>query len=514
MKKLVDWISKNKIEVVIIFLILTTAAFLRLYKIDQYMTFLGDEGRDAIVVKALITRGDIILIGPPTSIGNMYLGPIYYYMMAPFLVLTRLNPIGPAVMVALIGIATVFLIYLAGREWFGKVAGITAAALYAVSPIPIIYSQSSWNPNPAPFFAIITIYSLYKILTTRKFWWMVVGAASLAAALQMHYLATLLVPTFGIFWIVGFLKFKKTDFKKYLILSFTSFSLFFLLMSPLLWFDLRHDFLNYKAFIKFFTERQTTVNLNPINFLARIPVLYQSLFTRFITAKDEILGIATMIFATLGLVILWWRNLKAKQQDFPFLLITVWLVIGIFGMAAYKLTVFDHYFGFLNPAAFLLFGLVISAVWQKNKIGMVVSVIIILGLMILNLLQTPVRSAPNKQLERTQKIAQIVISQTQSRPYNFALIAKNNYDAAYQYYLDLFGAKPEQVDFVQTEQLFVVCEDPVCEPVGHPKSEIARFGFAKIGQRWDISGVKLFKIVKNPEGKPQPKLTPEEKIEL
>lgn len=514
MRKLIDWIKVNKLEAVIVVLILATAAFLRLYKISEFMTFLGDEGRDALIVKAFVTKGDIILIGPPTSIGNMYLGPIYYYMMAPFLALTRLNPVGPAVMVALIGTATVFLIYLFGREWFGKVAGLVASAIYAVAPVTIIYSHSSWNPNPAPFFSIIAIYSLYCVLAKGKFWWMVVGAASLAAALQMHYLATLLIPTFGIFWLTGFFKFAKSNLKKYLILSFISFLVFFFLMSPLLWFDLRHNFLNYKAFVKFFTERQITINLNPINFLIRIPPLYTSFFTRFLTAKDSVLGIIVTIYITLSIVILWFKNFRARQINWPLLLITVWVVVGIFGMAAYKLTVFDHYFGFVNPAAFLLFGLVISAVWQNQVLGKVVALIIIVGLVVLNLLQTPIRIAGNKQLERTQKIAQIVIAQTQDKPYNFALIAKNNYDAAYQYYLELYNAKPAQVDFVQTEQLFVVCEDSVCVPVGHPKSEIARFGFAKIARRWDITGVKLFKLVKNPEGKPQRDIPPEEKIRL
>ena len=219
MNKFFDWLKKDKIEAVVIFLILVVAAILRLYKIDQYMTFLGDEGRDALVVKALITKLDPILIGPTTSIGNMYLGPIYYYMMAPFLAVSQLNPVGPVIMVALIGIATVFLIYFFGRQWFGKVAGLTAAALYAVSPVTIIYSRSSWNPNPAPFFSAITIYSLYKILAENKFWWLIIGAASLAVALQMHYLATLLIPTFGIFWVIGFLKYRKINLKNYLLWS-------------------------------------------------------------------------------------------------------------------------------------------------------------------------------------------------------------------------------------------------------------------------------------------------------
>ena len=58
--------------------ILIIGAFLRLYKIDGYMTFLGDEGRDVIIVRNLLVNADPILIGHGTSVGGMYLGPLYY----------------------------------------------------------------------------------------------------------------------------------------------------------------------------------------------------------------------------------------------------------------------------------------------------------------------------------------------------------------------------------------------------------------------------------------------------
>src|SRR3989304_4663082 len=109
-----------KLELAILVLILLLGAFFRLYRISDYMTFLGDEGRDAIVVRRLLVYGDPILIGPGTSIGNMYLGPLYYYMMAPALFLSRFSPVGPAIMIALLGVATVFFVWFITREWFGK----------------------------------------------------------------------------------------------------------------------------------------------------------------------------------------------------------------------------------------------------------------------------------------------------------------------------------------------------------------------------------------------------------
>ena len=75
------WIFLDKLSFLILAGILGLAAILRFWKLPEYMTFLGDEGRDALMIKRILETGDIPLIGPPTSIGNIYLGPLYYYMM-------------------------------------------------------------------------------------------------------------------------------------------------------------------------------------------------------------------------------------------------------------------------------------------------------------------------------------------------------------------------------------------------------------------------------------------------
>ena len=174
------WIRENRLEFVLLILILFSGAFFRLYKISEYMTFLGDEGRDAIVVRRLLVDFDPILIGPRTSIGDMYLGPLYYYLMAPAMLLSGLSPVGPSVQMALLGVATVFLIWFVAREWFsprkGKLAigALIAAGLYSLAPVVIEHARHSWNPNIMPFFALSIIYGLWKIYK-KKSWFLILS---------------------------------------------------------------------------------------------------------------------------------------------------------------------------------------------------------------------------------------------------------------------------------------------------------------------------------------------------
>src|SRR4030042_392337 len=105
---IITWVKDHPKEAALLVIILLIGAFLRLYRISEYMIFLGDEGRDAIVVRRLLVNADPILVGPGRAVGNMYLGPIYYYLMAPALWLAGLSPVGPSIMGALLGGATVF----------------------------------------------------------------------------------------------------------------------------------------------------------------------------------------------------------------------------------------------------------------------------------------------------------------------------------------------------------------------------------------------------------------------
>ena len=65
-EKIKKKIKINQKEFIFLLLILALSAFFRLWRISEYMTFLGDEGRDAIVVRRLLVFLDPILIGPGT----------------------------------------------------------------------------------------------------------------------------------------------------------------------------------------------------------------------------------------------------------------------------------------------------------------------------------------------------------------------------------------------------------------------------------------------------------------
>lgn len=488
---MMNWLKRNRTEALLVLGIIILAAFLRFYQLPAYMTFLGDEGRDALMIKRILVGHDLPLLGPPTSVGNMYLGPLYYYMMAVPMAIFWLNPAAAAAMDAVIGVLTVMLVYYLGRQWFDRWAAALSALLYAVSPVTIIYSRSSWNPNPAPFFALLAMFGLYKARQKNNFLWFILTGASLAFALQMHYLAIILLPVFGLLWIFEFFSNRNRHFWTGTLGAAAA---FLALMSPLVIFDFRHNFINYRAFTALFTSGNSAVGASASNLAASLAIYQDKLIGRYIAGENPWLSFIAAVLVLLPLV--WVLFKKDFRNKWPFLALGIWLTGGIIGISFYKQSIYDHYLGFLNPAPFLLLGG--ATVFLKKQGKLIFVAIVLLALGFVNLAKNPLLFAPNNQLPRTQEIAKFVISQAGDKPFNFALIAASNYDAAYQFYLEEYGHKPKVVPIEVTDQLFVVCEDEVCQPVGHPKYEIAGFGWTKIDWEKDFDGVKVFRLVHNP----------------
>lgn len=508
MKSYVDllrlwWNLKDQKQLFILLVgILALASFLRFYRLSEYMTFLGDEGRDAIVVKNMLVNRHFPLIGPPTSVGNIYLGPLYYYMMAIPMAVFWLNPAAAAGMNALIGVLTVAFIYYLGKIWFGRSAGLIAAFLYAISPVTIIYSRSSWNPNPAPLFALIGIFSLYKLHKSGNFLWLILTGFAVGAALQMHYLAAILIPIVGLIWFyeVVYRKNKKLDLRNFLSGNLLGIISFLFMMFPLIWFDLRHNFLNYRAITELLMGGGA-VKSDLVSNVVRVPGLYfGNLIGRYIAGGNAYLSAMISFLVVLSL------GFRMKRNFWPKVVLGIWLVVGLFGLTFYQQDIYDHYFGFMNPVPFLLLGSItlftsnLTAVRKLLLNGGIV--VLLLFLAIVNLQKNPLLSSPNNQLQRTKNVAKFIISKTGNNDFNFALLAASNYDSAYQFYLDQYGHKPKQVPFDITDQLFVVCEDAVCDPTHSPKYELAGFGWSKIDWMEEHFGVKIYKLVHNPSGKP------------
>lgn len=479
--------------------------FLRFWRIRDYIVFLGDEGRDMIVMRQIFTEKNIPFIGPTASVGGFFLGPIYYWMAAPFLFLARFDPVGPAYMVALFGIATVLLLFKFLKDSVGFYPALLATLLYSTAPLIVRYSRSSWNPNPMPFFSLLLTYFLYLAITKKNYKLLFISGLAFGFAIQLHYLSIILLPIFGLIGIICI------PYKKWPISIIATVLGFLTPFSPFLFFEIKNSFPNFRTIIEFVTRDANSgfKSLNPewifIDigniFFEAISKVEQTLYTK--------LAFIFLAFASLFAL---FKNLKSIEKRTPLIVGTVWLIGGLAGLRFYTGSVYDYYFGFLFPAPFFLYGLTLGHFFWDRTYLKAIAITLTIFLIFVFQKNAFYKTPPNRLILQTSEIADLVIEKSEGKEYNFGLISESNSDHAYRYFLEVKDKKPKELEEIVTDQLLIVCESKVCQPLGHPVWEIAGFGRAEITGVWFFEkyGIKVFKLkhwpgAPSPAGKPAKK---------
>lgn len=452
-------------------MLLLVSLFLRLYRIESTMTFLEDEGRDLLIVKKMVDSRRPVLIGPQTSTGNMYLGPLYYYFITPALVASGFDPIGPALLIAFTGILTVYFLYNIVGSWFGKPAGFLAATMYAVLPLPVAFTRNSWNPNLAPLISLLILYFADKLLIQKKHnkWYYLILGGLLGVLLQLHYMALLIVPLLILSFILGYVKRWRQGIVGF-VLVITGFAIS---MSPFILFELRHDFVNSRAIIGFASNEKNPdfrydlpfylwkgkVSLSSTKLIGGL--LGKEAFVR--DSRSSTITSAFVIITLLSILV-WWK--KSKEENSKRLLFLYFILFGSMAiLGLYQENVHLHYFGFLFPLVFILLA---SIAANPMKLVRVIGITSIIAILIYSVPTTSgyVKSGPTNQVKRAQEVAAYIAQKSEGRPYN-VLNSDTSSLTPFLYFLHQSSNPP-----VMEEQntLFMICQDNPCDDsVIHPK---------------------------------------------
>jgi hypothetical protein len=276
-------------------------------------------------------------------------------------------------------------------------------------------------------------------------------------------------------------------------------------MSPLVIFDARHGWMNYKSMFVFFTQRQTTVSARPWTSIPKLLPLFKQYITRIVAGKSEIFGkyLSYTIIAGVAYLLL---NIKkfTKREKSALLIIFVWFAFAFVGLGVYKQHIYDHYFGFIYPAIYLLLAALFVLIEKNFKFkGKLTVFLLIAVITFFNFSDNPLKYNPNNQYRRAERISKKIIEVSNGEPFNFAVIAKTNYETGYSYFFDLWDSP--KIDIIAdrasetiTEQLLVICEleeREKCNPETNERPELAHFGWRKIVASWEYDGVIIYKLI-------------------
>ncbi len=469
------------------------AGFIRFYRIPHTLMFLGDQGRDAIIVARIFKEFDPVLIGPVTSVGNMYLGPLYYYFMMPFLWLSYPSPLGPVYAVALFSTLSIFLLYSVGKKMFSPVTGLLSAFFMAFSYSAVELSRFSWNPNLAPLLSILMIYHCWKALKQPKYWLWV--AVWFSAIIQLHYLTLLTGASAGLLWIYStFLtKKEKKDIKKFVTSSLLSLLIVLLSLSPLVLFDLRHSGINYLAIQSMFTKEEIFVDKQANTFsqtanryLTNVKSRSSTILVNLNLGSQQKLGMLLLGIIFITLIFLIIKKKKQEHQN-ALLVLLSFLIVGIMGTAAYQHSLFTHYIAYLIPVVCLVYALSLRLIIKTlKKWSIPILLAVAVGYLVINYPLWPLK--PHNLFFNTKQIsAQVANLLNEDDRYEIVLLSETNdhHGQSYRYFLSTTNNPPIVRDKGEIPNTLVIIDEekkvedvaqiPIYDIVVFPSKEIDLF---------------------------------------
>lgn len=472
-----------------ILLIILVGLFLRLYRIQDFYMFLGDQGRDALIVKKIVLLQNLPAIGPPSSIGEVFLGPFYYYVIAPFLLLTRLNPVGLALGVALISAIGIYAAYLIVRKVVAEKEALYFFFLMTFSYELVRIARFSWNPNLLPYFSFATLYFYICAMdkkNTHTIRDSLLFGLFFGLSFQLHHLAGLLALPIGTYFILRLIQRQKISL---FMVPLASLGMFAFTMVPLAIFELRHQFLNTKNLVSVFTQ-QNIVSSGPLyRRMYDINAAFIEYVFRFKFSPIIALAITLLV---LGLAI--WK-LMHKPNSFVLLNIMT-VILYLFGFSRVNSNLIPHYYN----AIYLSFYFLIAFVLTPKKINIVggLSLIFLFGFIFWQVLGFDFFGGYGAFQDRSpKKIGAFIAAQEGTKKINLTTYPTDFTSRdCYQYFVETNGG--HVVDGMSTEvtdTMYVLCDKKPCRILNSDSWNVQMFGKAKIDTMWNIDGISVYKLI-------------------
>jgi hypothetical protein len=412
MRKFLQKIKQEKKLATIFGVIIFVGIFLRTYNFHDWMRFSEDQARDAGIISAAIeNKAPLPLLGPNAGATKFLLGPMYYYLSYISARIFGNNPVAMAYPSLFSSILAIPLLFLFLREYFEEKMSLALMAIMSVSYFLVISSRFSSNPNLVPFFLLLCLYSLLKILNSQgknSSLWSIVLGIGLGMGIQMHTTFLIIMPLVSL-CVFPYLLIRKTPgiWKGFFIVL----AIVGILNASQLVSEMNSNWQNYKNFTSGFTH-SSGGEKDKSNFVSNVVTIAvcQAHANAFMVSSmsDDVpcrnilnatqingssssyyLGIAIeILFSLASYLMLGYRFVAEKEtekKNFLALIIILNLFTFLIFIPIASIMVVGYFIVvFLVP--FVLLGLLLEIIMNKyGRIGNIIAAITVATLLILSL---------------------------------------------------------------------------------------------------------------------------------
>lgn len=469
----------------IFFLVLVVCLVLRIYRLDVLTTFGHDQGIDFLTVRDMIQNRHLTLIGIKVSFAQFFQGPLYLYILLPFFLFMKMNPLSGAVASIVMSMITICLLYFTLVKLENIKAGIIGSLIFAVSPQFIKYGNTPLYQHFVPLFVIVSVYFLFKSSSSSKIYLIILLGIFIGLSIEVHFLSFSLFPSALIYLI------RKKNDKLKTALSFLTGII--VGISPTIIFESRHDFLNTHHFLQYVNSAKDSEFSLTNKFM---PWLTGS--ANFFGGENYFLG---GFFICLVIFILFNPKKRLNQKNILIQQFTLLLLIIYF---IFCLTLPN--FSWWYPLPFWICSLMITAIYFSKDLSLL-KILLLLIILIFNLRTSLINLKQNHgyympegwTLKKIKETCKIINLDAVGEAENFNVASLLDGDTrAYplRYTLVTADKNPGAVtDYNQNNVLYVVNSGDVNKVINSQTWELIEFSPYRLVKTWDMGeGIFLYRL--------------------
>ena len=463
------------------------AAILRLPGLEVRGAFDADQGHDMLVLAGIL-RGDIPLLGPPTSIGTFHHGAVYYYALAPAVMLFGPDPVAVTGWIAVWGIGAVAATWWLGRLLGGPLAAFVAGLLLAISPAAIDSSTFIWNPNLIPCAAALAFAGAIHAWRARSArWWLLVGAGAMVT-MQAHVLGVVVLPPLVVAYLADLRRAGREERRREVGLAGVGVvAIVALSYLPLAVHELQTDFAELRAIAAYAAGDGRGAAASLLDRL--LIVAMRSVVWPFagLVSAEPVRSLGALLLVVVTAVIAVGRGRRPERRAVGFVLASIGWCVFALSIAAPSLAVIvpglpnDHYHAFLDP---LLVAVVAAGIARlvgpalaardgprRGLVPALAGGALLVGFAIIAVTAWPPATSPDGGWAAAEQDAVTIEALAEGEPYALVGIPPFKTTNAVRFPLEQLGATPGESDDVvpgNAGLVVFVCDPLFEEVVGAP----------------------------------------------
>ena len=455
----------KKLSWLVLTIYLILLFFTRFYNLPNTAQFAEDESGFLVRAHQIYKEKKITLVGQVNQFGTKVFSSLTIYLLLPFAILGKFDPISIFYGAAFLGVITVLVMLYLANIINKRLTFLTAVLLLLSYPL-VRTGRWAWNPNFIPLWISL---GLIFYLQKKKFSYFLAGIF-FGLSVHQHYYA--IFACFAFIFLISVKELVRKHFKEFILINFG----FILMLIPFIVFDLRHP----PGIFILGASKQAQVITIPAIFKNFFPYAFDTL--KYHTQNPLL---AVILAATIAYLL--FLDLAKNKKALLYFTPVLFQIIFVSAVDAY----FPHYFFAIIPFFF------IWLIYPRQKIGKALSRIAVFCFIIggvLSLVPQLTISPVEPNLKTFKKIDSLLeeqILKNDLKNVNIAVLASPDPSTQAQKYRNLLLI-PNNLsvmthdEYFSNDLLFVISTASETQLRKDPASELNNFRNGLIMDSWQI----------------------------